>query len=256
MTSNACRHLLALSTFIVLGAACGDDASPVMDASVIDVGRADAGEDAALEDAATDAPSIDAPLTDASSDTPASDGSVSDASMPDAEVADTSAPDACTPESDPDLCTAASAECGVITVSDRCGTERTPTCGTCTLPETCGGLTANECGCAEPTEVRSATCAFTSSGFRLTWGGDTTTYSYTWSSGATPPTSCGGAGSSALFGSVGANSQILPGGPSIGECWFVRLCTWEPMCTADYSPGVVFQACVNGSGTSGTCSAM
>jgi hypothetical protein len=57
-------------------------------------------------------------------------------------------------------------------------------------------------------------------------------------------------------GSVGRNN-MSPGGPFIGECWLLRLCTWEPMCvSSDYSPGVVFQACVSGSGTSGSCSMM
>jgi hypothetical protein len=163
----------------------------------------------------------------------------------------------CTPETDMALCTAAGAECGAVTATDRCGASRTLSCGSCTLPETCGGVAESQCGCDVPTEVRSATCSFTSSGFRLRWGGDTTTYSYAWSSTGTPPASCGGSGSAPLFGAVGTNSMILPGGPGIGQCWFVRLCTWEPMCvSADYSPGVVFQACVNGSGTGGTCTMM
>jgi hypothetical protein len=163
----------------------------------------------------------------------------------------------CAPETDPQLCAAASVECGTVTVTDRCGAPRAPSCGTCTLPETCGGVSAGRCGCDVPTEVRSASCSFTSSGFRLRWGGDTTTYAYTWSLPTGTATSCGGSGTSLLFGSVGANSMIVPGGPFIGECRLLRLCTVESMCvSSEYSPGVVFLACVNGSGTGGTCTPM
>ena len=173
-------------------------------------------------------------------------------------ISDAGAPDAgCTPESDMELCTSAGAECGDVTTTDRCGDARTASCGVCTLPETCGGVSADECGCDVPTEVRSAMCSFTSSGFRLRWGGDTTTYAYVWSLPSGTPASCGSSGTSPLFGSVGLNNMIIPGGPSIGECRFIRLCTWEPMCvSSDYSTGVVFLACVDAMGTGGTCSAM
>lgn len=57
----------------------------------------------------------------------------------------------CTPETDAELCTAASATCGSISVTDRCGTARSVGCGTCVSPETCGGAgVANTCGICTP----------------------------------------------------------------------------------------------------------
>lgn len=43
----------------------------------------------------------------------------------------------CTPEPDEDLCVAQGAECGELTVVDRCGQMRAVTCGTCTDGATC-----------------------------------------------------------------------------------------------------------------------
>ncbi|MGA9523977.1 MAG: hypothetical protein WBV82_21125, partial [Myxococcaceae bacterium] len=53
-------------------------------------------------------------------------------------------------ETNAELCSAAGATCGSITVTDSCGTQRTiASCGTCAAPESCGGDgAANTCGCA------------------------------------------------------------------------------------------------------------
>jgi hypothetical protein len=248
--------LAAFLAFCAASGCGGDDASGPIDGggdSSVPIDSAAPDADGGAMDADTGASPDGAPA-DAATDTGTStDGGSSDADT--GTSTDGAAMDAaCVPETDMALCTAAGAECGDISVTDRCGGARTPACGSCTAPDVCGGVTANECGCDVPTEVRSATCSYTSSGFRLRWGGDTTSYAYEWSSSGSPPASCTSTGSSPLFGSVGMNSMILPGGPGIGECWYVRLCTWETMCvSADYSPGVVFQACVNTSGTGGTC---
>ncbi|MBX3274971.1 MAG: hypothetical protein KF729_32200 [Sandaracinaceae bacterium] len=69
----------------------------------------------------------------------------------------------CAPESDAQLCTAASTSCGTIEAVDRCGVARTPSCGSCTPPMTCGETTPGRCGCTpESVETlcaaRGATC--------------------------------------------------------------------------------------------------
>lgn len=65
----------------------------------------------------------------------------------------------CTGESDAELCTAASAECGTLDVTDSCGVARTPDCGSCTGFDTCGGAGVdNMCGCTA-NENDTAFCA-------------------------------------------------------------------------------------------------
>jgi len=72
----------------------------------------------------------------------------------------------CTPETDAELCLAAGAACGSITVTDSCGAQRTVAdCGTCGGSTVCGaGGDPNQCACAvEETDAQlcariGATC--------------------------------------------------------------------------------------------------
>jgi hypothetical protein len=52
----------------------------------------------------------------------------------------------CDAETDPELCQADGADCGRITVLDRCGARRSPSCGSCASGQTCGATVANQCG--------------------------------------------------------------------------------------------------------------
>ena len=45
----------------------------------------------------------------------------------------------CEPEPDGDLCLAAGRDCGPLTATDKCGTQRSVECGACESPKTCGG---------------------------------------------------------------------------------------------------------------------
>ncbi len=61
-------------------------------------------------------------------------------------------------ETNAELCSAAGARCGSITVTDSCGTQRTiASCGTCAAPDACG--TANTCGCAGETDAELCAAA-------------------------------------------------------------------------------------------------
>lgn len=54
----------------------------------------------------------------------------------------------CEAEIDSELCIAHGAECGTLSVKDKCGTSRKPSCGSCETNLTCGGGgTPNQCGC-------------------------------------------------------------------------------------------------------------
>ncbi len=55
------------------------------------------------------------------------------------------APDACVAQSEATLCGSAGAECGALTVTDRCGDERSLDCGGCATAEACGTVSANRC---------------------------------------------------------------------------------------------------------------
>ena len=69
----------------------------------------------------------------------------------------------CVAEADQELCGAADAECGTLSVTDRCGVSRSISCGTCSGPETCGAISTHQCGCIPQTDAelctqRGATC--------------------------------------------------------------------------------------------------
>lgn len=67
----------------------------------------------------------------------------------------------CTPESDVDLCNAAGAQCGTLSVADRCGKPRTPACGgACPAGTVCGGNAArpNACACNETSCLGTTHC--------------------------------------------------------------------------------------------------
>lgn len=53
----------------------------------------------------------------------------------------------CTPETDPELCTALGKDCDEVLATDRCGVSRDLDCGTCASDELCGGTgVTNVCG--------------------------------------------------------------------------------------------------------------
>ena len=70
-------------------------------------------------------------------------------------------PPLCTPESNSTFCSRLGKNCGTVTGSDNCSTNRTVTCGVCTSPQTCGGGgTSNVCGGAVCTpETDPAFCS-------------------------------------------------------------------------------------------------
>jgi hypothetical protein len=93
---------------------------------------------------------MDAGVLDASSPFDATvDGSTmtADAWAEDAMSADAWSADACVPETDVELCSSATAQCGSITRADRCGASRTVDCGGCPLAPC--ELTTHQCvvGC-------------------------------------------------------------------------------------------------------------
>ena len=60
----------------------------------------------------------------------------------------------CTPDSEAKLCTDEGAECGMLTITDNCGTSRTITsCGTCS-----GGLPCIDNKCCSPTMSAEDAC--------------------------------------------------------------------------------------------------
>lgn len=119
MRSRSLGGLLLLHLLVALAGCDGGGGDPV-DASSVDAG-------ADLDAAAP----VDAGAT------------VEDAGS---APADAGTPDAgCAPEADAVLCAAASAECGEVRATDRCGAERTARCGGCLATETCGLDVANRC---------------------------------------------------------------------------------------------------------------
>lgn len=85
------------------------------------------------------------------------DGSVPDdvAVLPDQDTPpeDTGGQDVgCVPETNAQLCEAAGAQCGSITVTDRCGATITVACGTCTAPDVCES--DNQCSCTPETPAQ------------------------------------------------------------------------------------------------------
>jgi hypothetical protein len=240
---------------ILAAAACGSDPEPpVFDGSI------DGSSDASVPDASTmsDGSTPDAaPADSATPDAGAPDGSADGGATDAAPDADSASPDTsmCAPQSAAELCTAASAECGSFTGTDNCGATRTENCGGCTAPFSCGdgSAGANECGCAAPPAITGLTVSCSSGSARISFTGTTTIYSYGFfasSTGTPPPCAVGW---SSYVGSPGFNMTTLPGGPALGECGAYRICAYEMMCDADFSPGRLVNMCVSASGVV-TCS--
>ncbi len=248
-----------VTVFIFLLVACGDDASAGVDAGTsIDAStpRDSSTLDARVGDGST---RMDAGGTVDGGET-GSDGAVAtDGGAPvDGGASDAGPMDGgCTPESAAAFCSRLGAACGSVSGNDNCGAARTGDCGACTAPTTCGGGSAgaNMCGCSAPPDVTGLTASCASGSVRVSFSGVSTIYTYLFrvsSSGAPPPCSPGDA---ALVGTAGLNTFTLAGGPSLGGCGQYRLCTYEPVCDADYSPGRVINVCVDSVGML-TCTVM
>jgi hypothetical protein len=112
----------------------------------------------------------------------------------------------CTAETDAQLCSRVSKNCGSVTGADNCGTSRTvSSCGSCTSPNTCGGGgTANVCGkpaCTPETDAQF--CSRVGKNCGSVTGADNCGTSRTVSScgSCTSPNTCGGGGTANVCGS-------------------------------------------------------
>jgi hypothetical protein len=164
-----------------------------------------------------------------------------------AEGEDAAFEEACVPESDAEICEAASAQCGALTRTDRCGVSRTVDCGTCEGFLACGG--DNRCGCDAPPPISSVSCIADSIAVLFSAGGvERLWYVGRRSDVALPP--CGSpTGYTLVSDADRARGRVnLPGGPFPGECWVARFCSEDTRCTESWSDPVDVRFCVTSDG--------
>lgn len=129
----------------------------------------------------------------------------------------------CTGETDTELCSAASANCGTIRPVDRCGRSRTITCGSCTSPLSCGGGgTANRCGCTGDTDASLCSRAGAQCGTVRVTDSCNTTRDVSCGS-CTAPNTCGGGGTANRCGCTDSRTNTQLCTTQGYECGFAEI---------------------------------